>query len=64
MHRTLIRLAALAALAACGCSLPATGGRAYDIDASKIGTGEQAVVPRNDSQFWNGQQMDTRSPRK
>jgi hypothetical protein len=39
------------------------GGPAYEIDHDKIGTGEQAIVPRNDELFWDGEPMDLRSDR-
>ena len=62
MRRNVLRLLALVVVAG-GCSLPTTGGMAYDIDASKVGTGQQAVVPRNDGGYWDGRPMDNRPSR-
>jgi hypothetical protein len=37
------------------------GGPAYVLEPSKIGTGEQAIVPRNDCDYANGEPSDYRS---
>lgn len=34
------------------------GGPAYTLDTDKIGTGEQAIRPRNDNKYMNGEPMD------
>ena len=36
------------------------GGPAYTVRGDKIGSGEQAIVPRNNSRYWNGEPMDFR----
>ena len=46
-----------------GCSLGPWGGPAYTIDWGKIGSGEQAIVPRNDSSYSNGEPTNYRSRR-
>ncbi len=76
MLRNLFRLVmAVQVISACGCQSLLTevaktvtgqtpaGGMAYDIDDDKIGSGQQAIVPRNNADYWNGQAMDSR-PRK
>jgi hypothetical protein len=66
MIRLPLRLALLAALAGLlvGCDdLGPWGGPAYTVDWNKIGTGEQAILPRNDASYWNGEAMDYRSRR-
>lgn len=73
MLRNLFRLAvAVNVITACGCQSLTTevartvigqtpaGGMAYDIDDDKIGTGQQAIVPRNNADYWNGQAMESR----
>ena len=37
------------------------GGPAYDLDLGKIGTGEPAIVPRNDPAYLFGEPMDCRT---
>ena len=46
-----------------GCQLGPWGGPAYDVDYGKIGTGEQAITPRNDAFYMNGEPQDYRSNR-
>jgi hypothetical protein len=43
-----------------GCNLGPWGGPAYTLDPFQIGSGQQAIVPRNDSWFSSGEQMDYR----
>jgi hypothetical protein len=54
-------------LSACvaGCSWPLGpwGGPAYTLDFDKIGTGLQAISPRNDAFFQDGEPMDYRTRR-
>ena len=47
----------------CLVDLGPWGGPAYTLDTSKIGTGQQAITPRDDAQYWNGQPMDNRTHR-
>lgn len=47
---------------ASGCNtlripIPAQGGFAYELDMSKLRTGQPAIVPRNDMTHWDGQPM-------
>ena len=49
-----------------GCSwldvlLPEGFGPGYVIDGDEFGTGRQAIFPRNDHKYWNGEPMDLRS---
>lgn len=51
-------------LTGCGIiGLPPWGGSAYGVDLGKIGTGEQAVTPRNDPWHSGGMPMDMRTRR-
>jgi hypothetical protein len=38
-----------------GCSIPLGpwGGPAYELDTTLIGTGKQAIIPREDGSPWN-----------
>jgi hypothetical protein len=64
MRDYLSRLALLMTLlAAAGCRIPVGpwGGPGYELHTDKIGTGEQAIQPRNDSTYWHGERMDQRT---
>jgi hypothetical protein len=68
MTRTVFWAALLLILTAtiAGCSswnLGPWGGPAYTLDTEKIGTGQQAITPRNDAFYQNGEPMDYRSRR-
>jgi hypothetical protein len=68
MIRRVLRLALLSAAATLptGCGLVDLGpwgGPAYSLDIDKIGTGQQAITPRNDTSNWNGESTDTRTRR-
>ena len=69
MSRAMARLLALELVLAtisisCGTiDLGPRGGPAHTLDTDKIGTGQQAINPRNDAQYWNGQPMDYRNRR-
>lgn len=53
-------------LSCAGCKglaipLPSSpGGPAYEIRTDRLGTGEQAVVPRSDLTHWEGEPLDLR----
>jgi hypothetical protein len=68
MIRRVLRLALLSAAATLpmGCGLidlGPWGGPAYSLDTGKIGTGQQAITPRNDASSWNGEPMDSHTHR-
>jgi hypothetical protein len=70
MLRTVMQLVVLAPLAALplGCStlgfdIGPWGGPAYKLDLDTVGTGEQAIVPRNDYSYANGEPLDYRTRR-
>lgn len=68
MTKAFLRLAMLliCTAPAVGCSswnLGPWGGPAYTLDTEKIGTGQQAITPRNDAFYQNGEPMDYRSRR-
>ena len=46
-----------------GCSFGPWGGPAYTLDPGKIGTGQQAITPRNDGFYSNGYSDDYRTRR-
>lgn len=48
-------------LTGCGCG--PWGGPAYTLDWDKVGTGQQALVLQNDSEYWNGEPLDCRTHR-
>jgi hypothetical protein len=52
------------AIAGAGCSLGPWGGPGYVFNPGAIGTGEQAIVPRNDSGYVDGMPPDCRTWRK
>lgn len=66
-HATLLLSLCLAAVLAPGCCLVSQlgpwGGPAYDLDYSKIGTGEQVITPSNDEFHINGEPQDCRTSR-
>jgi hypothetical protein len=39
------------------------GGPGYTLQSDKVGSGQQAITTRNDSQYWNGEPMDCRTHR-
>ena len=64
-HCILILCVALATVTLTGCGLfnihlPAVNGPGYTIDGDAVGTGRQAIHPRNDNRYWNGEPMDLR----
>jgi hypothetical protein len=61
--RRLYVSAILAGLASgcCSCDFPSWGGPALSLDSSKIGTGQQAIAPRNDAEYANGEPMNLRT---
>jgi hypothetical protein len=65
MAALLLRVLFLLAIAfISGCAIDGGGsGKSYEVDASKIGTGQQAVVPLTDGTHIDGQSMDTRRGR-
>jgi hypothetical protein len=64
MVRVALLMCATVPLAGCGLfDLGPSGGPAYQLDSAKVGTGQQAITPRNDSSYWNGQPMDYRQGR-
>jgi hypothetical protein len=67
MSQSILRLMlfALIALAPAGCSIPLGpwGGPAYTLEPSQIGTGQDAIVPRNDARYADGEAMDYHSHR-
>ena len=65
MSRPILQLALLGVIAMLlsGCNIGPWGGPAYTFDPRKLWTGEQSIVPRNDSAFSNGEQMDYRTRR-
>ncbi len=63
--RPRIAVLCLALLSSSGCTcidwnLPEGYGPGYEIDSSRIGTGEQAIIPRTDVWYSNGEPMDYR----
>ena len=68
MIRMTVQLAlwSVVAFLVAGCGeipLGPWGGPAYTLDTEKIGTGQQAISPRNDALYSNGEPMDRRSKR-
>ena len=68
MRRTTVWLAfgLLLLISVTGCpsiDLGPWGGAAYTLDTGKIGSGQQAIIPRNDNQYWDGQPMDSHTGR-
>jgi hypothetical protein len=67
MARSVVQLAAAAYLfivMGAGCAAIGLGpdrGPKYDLNLGKIGTGEQAITPTNNNEFWNGMPMDART---
>jgi hypothetical protein len=66
MIRAILRLVLLLIGAATltGCSswnLGPWGGPAYTLEMDKVGTGQPAVIPRNDAFYQDGESMDCRS---
>lgn len=55
-----IRLVLLGVVLACA-TLGCAGAPGYSVDLNKVGTGEQAIEPRNDAQYWDGTPMDQRT---
>lgn len=51
---------AIALSAGCSWDLPSFGGVGYQLNTDRIGTGQPAITPRNDHQFWDGEAMDNR----
>ena len=47
----------------CSIDLGFLGASGYTFDTGKIGSGQQAINPSNDSPYWNGQPMDDRARR-
>lgn len=52
----------IASVAAAGCALPLGpwGGPAYELNVGDIGAGKQAITPRNDSDYQNGDAVNAR----
>lgn len=50
----------LTALTGTGCTFDGGGGKSYEFDPSKIGTGQQAIVPLTDGTHLDGQSLDNR----
>ena len=62
--RLTVMIAFVMAFAGCRCLNFGVGPRrvpAYTVDMEKVGSGEQAIIPRNNASFWNGEPMDLRS---
>lgn len=47
----------------CSIDLGFLGAPGYTLDTDKFGSGQEAIKPGNDSQYWNGQPMDDRAHR-
>jgi hypothetical protein len=63
LTRRLSILLTLASVSA-GCSsidLGPWGGPAYTLHTDQIGSGRNAILPRNDAQFSNGEPVDYRT---
>lgn len=68
MTGVVLRLCAVVTLAgvSTGCGaldLGPWGGPTYTLDPAKVGTGQQAITPRNDWSYSRGEPMDYRSRR-
>jgi hypothetical protein len=62
MNRIRFRLVVVivAMIAAAGCTVPLGpwGGPAYELNVGDIGTGKQAITPRNDADFVGGAEIN------
>ena len=65
MVQVILRLAFLLTIATLptGCNIGPWGGPVYTVDPSLIGSGQQAITPRTDSFFANGDPSDNRTHR-
>ena len=68
MMRRVLRIILILAFLSQGTGCPSIdlgpwGGPAYTIDTSLIGTGQQAITPRNDTWYANGEPLDYRKRR-
>lgn len=46
-----------------GCAFAGGGGKSYELDPSKVGTGQQSITPLNDAMHMDGQDLNTRRGR-
>lgn len=61
-----LTLGLILVIAPAGCrwlDLGPWGGPAYTLDTEKVGTGQQAITPRNDAGYADGQALDCRTRR-
>jgi len=65
MVRRFFGVGLVIALVSAGCSWPLGpwGGPAYELDLSKVGTGQEAISLRNDAEYKNGEPMDYKKRR-
>jgi len=59
----LVYLIMFTAISGCAWNLGPWGGPAYMLDLNRVGSGEQAIQPRNDDANWHGQPVNLRTRR-
>jgi hypothetical protein len=64
MTKNALRFIVVSVISVCttGCTVPLGpwGGPAYDLNVADVGTGKQAITPRNDADYVGGSEINTK----